>query len=49
LKGDHEASYHWHIEILPKLSIWAAFELGTGVMITVARPEDAAAFLKAAD
>jgi UDPglucose--hexose-1-phosphate uridylyltransferase len=49
LKGDHEASYHWHIEILPKLSIWAAFELGTGVLITVARPEDAAAFLKAAD
>ncbi len=48
LKSDCEAFYHWHLEILPKLSVWAGFELGTGIMINVARPEDAAAFLRSA-
>ncbi len=48
LKGDHEAFYHWHLEILPKLTTWAGFELGTGIMINVTRPEEAAAFLRAA-
>lgn len=48
LKAQSEAFYHWHLEILPKLSVWAGFELGTGIMINVARPEDAAAFLRSA-
>ncbi|HHY46277.1 MAG TPA: galactose-1-phosphate uridylyltransferase [Firmicutes bacterium] len=38
--------YHWHIEILPKLSIQAGFEIGTGMYINVARPEDTARFLR---
>lgn len=42
------ALYHWHIEILPKLAIQAGFELGTGVMINVVTPEDAAEFLREA-
>lgn len=37
--------YHWHIEILPKLSIDAGFELGTGVQITILSPEHAASLL----
>lgn len=37
--------YHWHIEILPKLSIWAGFELGTGIDITVVDPDEAAKIL----
>lgn len=39
--------YHWHFEILPKTAIWAGFEIGTGIEISVISPESAAAFLKA--
>lgn len=38
--------YHWHIEILPKLSIWGGLELGTGVVINIQSPEEAAKFLR---
>lgn len=34
--------YHWHIEILPRISIWAGFELGTGIEVIVISPEKAA-------
>ena len=39
-------AYHWHLEIVPKLSIAAGFELGTGIWINVVKPEDSAAFLR---
>jgi len=38
--------WHWHIEILPKLSRTAGFEWGTGFYINSTPPEDAAAFLR---
>jgi UDPglucose--hexose-1-phosphate uridylyltransferase len=38
--------YHWHLEVYPKLSIWAGFEKNTGVYINVVPPEDAAQNLK---
>ena len=38
----------WHIDILPRLTIRAGFELGTGVDINVYEPERAAADLRAA-
>lgn len=38
--------YSWHIEILPKLSISAGFELGTGIDINVVDPDVAAQKLK---
>ena len=34
--------YHWHIEIMPKLSMVAGFEWGTGFYINTVSPEDAA-------
>lgn len=40
--------YHWHIEILPKLVIYAGFELGTGVEINPVDPDEAAALLRSA-
>ncbi len=38
--------YHWHIEILPRLTPLAGFEWGTGFYINPTPPEDAAAFLR---
>lgn len=38
--------YHWHIEILPKITVNAGFELGTGVEINVVDPDRAAALLR---
>lgn len=42
-------THHWHVKIMPRLSIAAGFEMGTGIYINVAAPEDAAAYLRAAD
>jgi UDPglucose--hexose-1-phosphate uridylyltransferase len=38
--------YHWHWTILPKTSIWAGFELGTGMEISTIEPEKAAEYLR---
>lgn len=38
--------YHWHLEILPSLSIRASFELGTGLDITSVDPRDVARILR---
>jgi len=37
--------YHWHIEIMPKLTHVAGFEWGTGFYINTVSPEDAAEIL----
>jgi UDPglucose--hexose-1-phosphate uridylyltransferase len=41
--------YHWHIEIIPKLTKVAGFEWGTGFYINPTPPEEAAAFLSRID
>ncbi len=41
--------YHWHIEVMPKLSQVAGFEWGTGFYINPIPPEEAAAFLRDAE
>jgi UDPglucose--hexose-1-phosphate uridylyltransferase len=41
--------YHWHIEIMPKLTRVAGFEWGTGFYINPTAPEEAAKFLKDAE
>jgi UDPglucose--hexose-1-phosphate uridylyltransferase len=38
--------YHWHIEIIPRLTRVAGFEWGTGFYICPVTPEDAAKFLR---
>src|SRR3989344_2520905 len=43
---NHYGHYHWHIEVLPKLNIWAGFELGTGIEINPVDPDEAAALLR---
>ena len=38
--------YHWHWTILPKTSIPAGFEFGTGIEISTIEPENAAEYLR---
>jgi UDPglucose--hexose-1-phosphate uridylyltransferase len=40
--------YHWHFEIMPKLTMIAGFEWGSGFYINSIPPEEAAQFLKEA-
>lgn len=38
--------YHWHIEVIPRITHLAGFELGTGFYINPMRPESAAQHLR---
>ena len=38
--------YHWHIELMPKLTRTAGFEWGTGFYINPTPPEESAKFLR---
>ena len=40
--------YHWHVEIMPRLTRVAGFEWGTGFYINPTPPEDAAKYLREA-
>ena len=40
--------YHWHIELIPKLTYVAGFEWGSGFYINPTPPEEAAKFLREA-
>lgn len=44
--GKDYSHFHWHIEILPRTSIWAGFELSTGIEISSIQPETAAEYLR---
>ncbi|MEY3595878.1 MAG: hypothetical protein RL576_1292, partial [Actinomycetota bacterium] len=44
----HSGNFHWHIHLWPKLTTAAGFERGTGVLINIVPPEDAAFELKSA-
>lgn len=45
---DARKYYHWHLEIYPKLAIWAGFEKSTGIYINTVPPEVAAESLREA-
>jgi UDPglucose--hexose-1-phosphate uridylyltransferase len=47
--GSIEYDYHWHIELVPRLTQIAGFEWGTGFFINPTSPEDVAAFLREAE
>ncbi len=44
--GDGKNFYHWHLEIVPRLTKVAGFEWGSGFYINPTPPEDAAKFLR---
>jgi len=48
LQEDTHDYYHWHLEIIPKLTKTAGFEWGTGFYINPTPPEEAARFLREA-
>ncbi|UCE43472.1 MAG: DUF4921 family protein [Candidatus Bathyarchaeota archaeon] len=43
---EYRECYHWHLEVYPKLAIWAGFEKSSGMFINTVQPEDAAADLR---
>jgi len=43
---DVQKHYHWHLEVYPKLAIWAGFEKSTGMYINTVTPESAAESLR---
>lgn len=43
-----QQSYHWHLEIIPKLAKLAGFEWGSGIYVNSIAPEDSAKALREA-
>jgi UDPglucose--hexose-1-phosphate uridylyltransferase len=41
-----ELDFHWHIELIPRLTQVAGFEWGTGFYINPTAPEEAAKYLR---
>lgn len=37
---------HWHVELVPRLTVMAGLELGAGIYVNAVAPEDAAAHLR---
>jgi len=48
INKDAKKYYHWHLEVYPKLAIWAGFEKSTGMYINTVSPEVAAESLRKA-
>ena len=44
--SEESASYHWHLEINPRVSCFGGFELGSDIVIDVMSPEEAADYLR---
>lgn len=49
INQEKDRDFHWHIAIMPRLTIAAGFEMGTGIYINVTAPEEAAKHLRAAN
>jgi len=43
---EEDPYYHWHIRIVPRLTLIAGFEIGSGIYISTALPEDTAKLMK---
>jgi UDPglucose--hexose-1-phosphate uridylyltransferase len=41
-----EKSYHWHLTIFPRITIWAGLEFATGIPVNPIPPEVSAEFLR---
>lgn len=49
-RGDENKEYfRWHLQILPRLTTQAGFEMGSGVSINTVLPGEAATYLRKTD
>jgi UDPglucose--hexose-1-phosphate uridylyltransferase len=46
VKDELEDYYHWHLQVIPRLTTPAGFEMGSGIYINVSFPEETAQFLR---
>ncbi len=46
VKDEQEDYYHWHLQVIPRLTTPAGFEMGSGIFINVSFPEETAQFLR---
>jgi len=46
VKDEAEDYYHWHLQIIPRLTTTAGFEMGSGMYINVSLPEETAQFMR---
>ncbi len=46
VEDEQKAYYLWHIQIIPRLTKIAGFELGSGMSINTALPEETAKFIR---
>jgi UDPglucose--hexose-1-phosphate uridylyltransferase len=46
VKDETEDYYHWHLQIIPRLTTTAGFEMGSGMYINVSFPEETAQFMR---
>jgi UDPglucose--hexose-1-phosphate uridylyltransferase len=45
-EDEDDPYYHWHIRIVPRLTTIAGFEMGSGMYVNTAMPEDTARVMK---
>lgn len=46
IRDEQEDYYHWHLQITPRLTTPAGFEMGSGIYINTSLPEETAQFLR---
>jgi len=45
-EDEYDPYYHWHIRVIPRLTTIAGFEMGSGIYISTALPEETASSMK---
>jgi UDPglucose--hexose-1-phosphate uridylyltransferase len=45
-RGEADLAFHWHLEVIPRVTRWSGLELGTGIPRNPVSPEEAARVLR---
>jgi UDPglucose--hexose-1-phosphate uridylyltransferase len=46
LSGEADSAFHWHLEVLPRVTRWSGLEFGTGMHRNPVPPEEAARVMR---